>query len=116
MSLKDQAGLSPATAIPYRDEGGPGAQATMDVFAVVAALLAAAMAAVFLAKRRGLLPRWMGPRVLAQGTLRLESSLRLSPRTVAYVLSDGNHRQVVVESTANIACAPGTTAESGDDA
>lgn len=94
----------PAHGIAFRPEGASGAADATGVLFALVALLAAAVAALWFAKRKGWLDRWVGAGVVAKSgtaSLRIERSLRLSPRTVVYRIVDGDAAYLVVESSAN---------------
>ncbi|HEY1140845.1 MAG TPA: hypothetical protein VGE88_11640 [Lysobacter sp.] len=89
------------TTIPFRqDTGGVGSSA-VGVLTVTVVLLALLAAAAWYARRRGWLDRWAGPAPRAQAPrMRLEQSLRLSPRTTLYRVNHEGRILLVVESTA----------------
>lgn len=97
--------------IRYRSESGTLADQATGVLLVLALLLAAALALALVAKRKGWLDRWVarsGAGVVGSGgaALRVEQTLRLSPRTVLYRVGDGQDRYLVIESTVHAQLAP----------
>lgn len=89
--------------IPFKADGSEGVPGghPMLLFVLI-------IAGIFLglreAKKRGWLDGWIvqKPAVLAGPAMRLEQTIRLSPKTVIYVLSDLRDKHVVVESSANL--------------
>ena len=118
-----------AQPIRFRAEGGSVADSATGVLLVLALLLGGCLAALLWAKKKGWLDRWIahaGAGAPGAGGLRVEQSLRLSPRTVLYRVGDGRERYLVVESTvsaqltaldgrAGAASAAGAAGEQGDE-
>lgn len=94
-----------ASAIAFRPENSRAGMDAGGVLLILAALLAAAVALLWFARRKGWLERWIGPVAPARAEgrmLRIERSLRVSPRTVVHRIIDGASAYLVVESTANV--------------
>lgn len=90
--------------IPFREEGPSVADGITVALGVLVLLLAAVMALLTLARRRGIaLPAWLGKVTEPAGTgMAVEARLRLSPRTVVYRVRDGDTVLHVVESVGAI--------------
>lgn len=109
MSAVPTASAKPAQSsashgIAFRPEGASAAADATGVLLALAALLAAAMVALWFAKRKGWLERWLGsvgPAQAGAQSLRVERTLRLSPRTIVYRVADGKDSYLVVESSTN---------------
>lgn len=70
-------------------------------------LLVAACAALWYARRRGLLARWTGAEVLRPAaSLRVVQRLRLGMHSHAYVLQEGDERWMVLEGRQGIQVTP----------
>lgn len=88
-------------SIPFRAESSGASADGMHVLMVAVLLLGVACVVLWMAKRRGLIERWVVPRPAkkTEAGLVLEQTLRLSPKTSLYVLGDGADRHFVIEST-----------------
>ena len=104
----------PVTPIPYRKEGSGADGSLIGVLAITVLMLAVFVVVLRVAKSRGLLDRWVvsapaGAKASREGrdAMRVEQSLRVSPRTVLYRIRDGEQRFLLVESTsANVRLQP----------
>ncbi|MFZ5636612.1 MAG: flagellar biosynthetic protein FliO [Pseudomonadota bacterium] len=96
-------------SIPYRDEGGGlAADAGGAVFAAFV-LLALLVVALQIARKRGLLDRWIPAapaRAEGREPMRVEEALRVGPRTTLYRIRDGGRRYLLIESTAQARLVP----------
>lgn len=112
----------PATAtiaaepIPFRKQGANAAGDAVHSLLVASVLLAACIAALWAARKKGWLDRWLAhgrPASPQPGGLRVEQALRLSPRTVLYRVAGQGERYLILESMASAASmtpTPGTEA------
>lgn len=107
--------------IPFRKQGASAASDAVDSLLVASALLAACLAGLWLAKKKGWLDRWVaqGRQPLsAQAGLRVEQVLRLSPKTVLYRVAGQGERYLILESVAStqwLAPSSANTTELRDD-
>lgn len=116
----------PVAPIPYRKESSGAGGSLIGVLAITVLMLAVFVVVLRIAKSRGLLDRWIvsapvGAAANRDGhdAMRVEQSLRVSPRTVLYRIRDGEQRFLLVESiAANVRLQPlrdGHDAPSLDD-
>lgn len=100
---KPAANSAAVPAIPFRPESRATASDAVGVLLLLVVLLAASTAALWFAKKKGWLDRWLaGVAVKPEApSLRLEHRLRLSPRTTLYRVSDERGAYLVVESSVN---------------
>jgi len=99
-----------AMPIRFKSEASSVGTSLAGPLIIAVVLLALAIAALYLARRRGWLQRWSAAPT-ATGVplgLRVEQILRLSPRTRLYRVSDGVAVFTVVESTAHAQIVAGT--------
>ncbi len=95
--------------IPYRPESQGVTGQLVDVLLVLALLLAVCLGAVWFARKRGWLDKWIGAAATGGATrtsLHVEQALRLSPRTSLYRVKDSGRRYLIVESTATARIVP----------
>lgn len=99
-----------AAPIRFKSEAGSVGTTLLGPLIIASLLLALAIAALYVARRRGWLRRWSVVPAAADMPLglRVEQVLRLSPRTRLYRVSDGVAVFTVVESTAHAQIVPGT--------
>lgn len=100
-----------AAPIRFKSEAGSVGTTLVGPLIIASLLLALAIAALYVARRKGWLRRWsVAPAAAADMPLdlRVEQVLRLSPRTRLYRVSDGVAVFTVVESTAHAQIVPGT--------
>lgn len=72
-------------------------------------LLALLVVALQLARRRGLLDRWIvatPARAAGRPQMQVEQALRVGPKTMVYRIRDGERRYLLVESTVQTTLAP----------
>ncbi|MEG3184662.1 hypothetical protein [Novilysobacter erysipheiresistens] len=109
---------TPGTAIPFRPETEGVTGQLVDVLLVLALLLSACLGAVWFAKKRGWLDKWIGAAATgrpSQASLRVEQVLRLSPRTTLYQVKDADRGYLIVESTATARIIPLDAVDDGDE-
>ncbi|WP_117309242.1 hypothetical protein [Stenotrophomonas sp. G4] len=99
-----------AAPIRFKSEAGSVGTTLVAPLIITSLLLALAIAALYVARRKGWLQRWS---VVPAATdmpmgLRVEQVVRLSPRTRLYRVSDGVAVFTVVESTAHAQIVLGT--------
>lgn len=90
--------------IRFREETGGVADSATGVLLILVLLLGGCLVFALIAKKKGWLDRWVaqgGPAAGDTKAMRIEQTLRLSPRTVMYRVSDDRGRYVVIESTVN---------------
>ena len=93
--------------IPFRAEGESLADGAINALLVLVLLLAAVLAVLWVAKRRGWLEKWTGQVLpLQTPSIRIEQRLRLSPRTMLYRVQDGRSSYLVLESSVNAKLCP----------
>lgn len=90
-----------AAGIPYRHESVDMAGSALDALLVAVSLLAGCLAALWYAKKRGWLSKWIAPIRAGSGAsdMELVQALRLGPKTTLYKVRDGARDYVVLEST-----------------
>lgn len=93
--------------IPFRAEGESLAGGAINALLVLVLLLAAVLAVLWTAKRKGWLEKWTGPVLPLQApSIRIEQRLRLSPRTMLYRVRDERSSYLVLESSVNAQLRP----------
>lgn len=98
-----------ARPIPYRSESeGVASSAGGAIFAALL-LLGLFTAVLVIARRKGLLDRWIGAPPVGRperARLRVEHALRVSPKTMLYRVRDGERSYLLVESLAQATLHP----------
>lgn len=93
---------SSSQPIRFRSENDTPTGSFGEVFLMLALLLATFIAAVLIARKMGWLARWgiaaTQPDVPAVQQLRVEQTLRLSPRSALYRVRDGEATLLILES------------------
>ena len=85
--------------IPFRPEGQGAGGSALDVLLVLVVLLGASVAALWFARKKGWLDRWVVAPVRSdQGGMKLEQTLRISQRTALHRVRDGDDQYVILES------------------
>ena len=85
--------------IPFRPEGQGAGGSAVDVLVVLVVLLGASVAALWFARKKGWLDRWVVAPVRSdQGGMKLEQTLRISQRTALHRVRDGDDQYVILES------------------
>lgn len=109
-------------AIPYREAAEVSGSEIASAFGAAILLLALAIALAWLARRLGWLRHWgvgAGPAMsTAAAGLRVEQTLRISPRTMLFRIADGEQRFLLAESREGVqwlALPPTTVAGQGSD-
>lgn len=96
--------------IPYRSDANSMAASTGSALLVAVLLLAVLALALRLAKRRGLLDRWIvaAPGRASSGRLDMQvvHALRVSPKTTIYRIRDADRHYLLVESLAQTSLTP----------
>lgn len=89
-------------AIPFRPEHRGSGSSAVDVLLILALLLGSFVAALWFARKKGWLDRWIvaapGIRATKRAGLELEQVLRLSQKSALYHVNDGSTRYLVLES------------------
>lgn len=110
MSQALPATVQPAEpVIPYRTASEVSGGDIAGAFGAAIALLVLALAAAWLARRLGWMQRWgVGPAgaPAPAHSLRIEQTLRLSPRTVLYRIADGDQRFLLAETREGVQWLP----------
>jgi len=89
-------------AIPFRPEYRGSGSNAVDVLLILALLLGSFVAALWFARKKGWLDRWIvaapGIGATKRTGLELEQVLRLSQKSALYRVNDGSTRYLVLES------------------
>lgn len=85
--------------IPFRPEGQGAGGSALDVLLVLVVLLGACVAALWIARKKGWLDRWVvAPLRSDQGGMKLEQTLRISQRSALHRVRDGDDQYLILES------------------
>jgi hypothetical protein len=89
-------------AIPFRPEYRASGSNAVDVLLILALLLGSFVVALWFARKKGWLDRWIvaapGIGATKRAGLELEQVLRLSQKSALYRVNDGSTRYLVLES------------------
>lgn len=120
MNRDKSAPASTQSAIPFREGTDLTGTDVLGVLGMTVALLVLALTGAWMARRQGWLRRWGVsplPETASGSRLKIEQTLRISPRTLLFKIVDGERQWLLVESKDGVqVLGSGARAEEHSDA